>query len=131
MRIKDKLNEFVCFNPNITISGGIYISDSKTPVRVTLYEGERCLDEAKSYEGKDALHVFGQAFSWSKGRYNINKLIKDGLEYTDWIDNKYISRSLAYNIMVASKNIRRKGSLDFDLIPQIAYSLSRNIANEK
>lgn len=131
MRIKDKLNEFVCFNPNITISGGIYISDSKTPVRVTLYEGERCLDEAKSYEGKDALHVFGQAFSWSKGRYNINKLIKDGLEYTDWIDNKYISRSLAYNIMVANKNIRRKGSLDFDLIPQIAYSLSRNIANEK
>ena len=51
-------------NPNITISGGIYISDSKTQL-VTLYEGERCLDD-KSYEGKDALHVFGQAFSWSK-----------------------------------------------------------------
>ena len=33
--------------------------------------------------------------------------------------------------MVASKNVRRKGILDFDLIPQIAYSLSRNIRDEQ
>ncbi|GMG97781.1 type III-A CRISPR-associated protein Cas10/Csm1 [Tepidimicrobium xylanilyticum] len=130
IRIKEKLSEYTCFNPNISISGGIYIDDSKTPVRITLNEGENCLDGAKNHDGKDALYIFGQSFSWAKGKYNVNKLVRDGEEYEKWIVKKYLSRSLAHNIMVGSKNIKRKGILDFDLIPQIAYSLSRNIEND-
>ena len=131
IEIKEHLSKFTCYNPNITISGGIYITDSKAPVRITLYEGEKALEDAKEYEGKDALSLLNKAFSWQKGKYNVYKLVEDGIEYTNWINKGYISRNLAHDIMVASKNIRRKGNIDFDLIPQIAYSLSRNIQNER
>src|SRR5690606_28307922 len=97
-------------------------------------EGEKYLDEAKSSEGKDSIFIFGRSFKWSNDKdenYNIEKVVKDGEEYSQWIKEKHLSRGLAHNIMVASKNVRRKGILDFDLIPQIAYSLSRNIRDEQ
>ncbi len=131
VRINDKLIEYVCQNPNITISGGIYIADPKTPVRITLYEGEKYLEKAKKREGKNALYMFEKDFSWEDGMYSIKKLVENGEEYTDWINKKCISRGLAYNIMIGSRNINRKGQIDFDLIPQIAYSLSRNIKDER
>lgn len=133
-RIREELNRFTCHNPNISISAGIYISDTKTPVRITVQEGEKYLDEAKSSEGKDSIFIFGRSFKWSNDKdenYNIEKVVKDGEEYSQWIKEKHLSRGLAHNIMVASKNVRRKGILDFDLIPQIAYSLSRNIRDEQ
>ncbi len=129
-RIREELSRFACYNPNITISGGICIADAKTPVRITLYEGEKHLEKAKKCEEKDALCIFERNFRWSSDKYSIEKVVKDGDEYTDWINREYLSRGLVYNIMVASKNIKRRGNLDFDLIPQIAYSLSRNIRDE-
>ncbi|MCF6464272.1 type III-A CRISPR-associated protein Cas10/Csm1 [Clostridium sp. Cult1] len=131
IEIKEHLSKFTCYNPNITISGGIYITDSKAPVRITLYEGEKALEYAKEYEGKDALSLLNKAFSWQKGKYNVYKLVEDGIEYANWINKEYISRNLAHDIMVGSKNIKRKGNIDFDLVPQIAYSLSRNIREEE
>lgn len=131
MEIKNRLNEYVCQNPNITISGGIYMANSTVPVRITLYESEKYLEKAKDRKGKDALCLFGKDFSWQYGKYNVKKLVEDGREYADWINNKYISRGLVYNIMIASENIKRKGEIDFDLIPQLAYSISRNIKNEQ
>lgn len=130
-KIKKELSRFACYNPNITISGGIYIADAKTPVRITLYEGERYLEKAKEREGKDSICIFGKVFSWKDDVCSIEEVVNDGNLYTEWMNRGYLSRGLVYNIMVASKNIRRKGSLDFDLIPQIAYSLSRNIQDEK
>ncbi|HHW70293.1 MAG TPA: hypothetical protein GX392_02980, partial [Clostridiales bacterium] len=130
-RIKEELSRFACYNPNVTISGGIYIADAKTPVRITLYEGEKYLERAKKREGKDSIGIFEEVFSWKDDIYSIDKVVEDGNLYTEWIDKGYLSRGLVYNIMVASKNIKRRGNLDFDLIPQIAYSLSRNIQNEK
>lgn len=131
IKIKEELRRFACYNPNVTISGGIYIADPKTPVRVTLYEGEKYLERAKGREGKDAICIFDKDFSWEGDVYSIEKVVKDGNLYAEWINQGHLSRGLVHNIMVASKNINRKGNLDFDLVPQIAYSLSRNIQDEK
>ena len=93
-RIREELNRFTCHNPNISISAGIYISDTKTPVRITVQEGEKYLDEAKSTEGKDSIFIFGRSFKWSNDKdenYNIEKVVKDGgEEYSQWIkENTY------------------------------------------
>jgi CRISPR-associated protein Csm1 len=130
-RIKEELSRFSCYNPNMTISSGIYIADPKTPVRITLYEGEKYLERAKDREGKDSICIFEEVFSWKDDIYSIDKVVEDGNLYAKWIKRGYMSRGLIYNIMVGSKNINRKGNLDFDLIPHLAYSLSRNIQDEK
>lgn len=130
MRIKEKLTQFACCNPNISISAGVYFADSKMPIRISLQEGERYLGIAKSSDTKDSICIFEKAFRWNEGKYNIKKVMEDGKLYADWIENKKLSRSLAFTIMVASKNIRRKDNLDLDLIPIVAYSLSRNIDDD-
>lgn len=130
MKIRAKLDEYVCLNPNITISGGIYITDSKTPIRISLTEGEKFLEKAKSSECKDSVYIFDKDFRWKNHLFNIDKVVSDGEKYTSWLKDGLISRGLCYNIMIASKNINRKGNLDYDLIPQIAYSLSRNIQDK-
>lgn len=130
IRIKDKLTQFVCNNPNITISAGVYFADSKMPIRVSLNEGEKYLDKAKDSNTKDSICIFGKAFRWNVGPESIEKVMEDGELYTKWLKEKKLSRSLAFTIMVASKNIKRKGNINFDLIPIIAYSIARNVKDD-
>lgn len=130
IRIKEKLNYFVCLNPNITISAGVYFADSKMPIRISLQEGEKYLEKAKSSKTKDSICIFNEAFRWDEDIYNIKKVMKDGELYTKWLEENKLSRNLAFTIMVASKNINRKGNIDFDLIPLVAYLISRNVNDE-
>ena len=130
IRIKEKLNYFVCLNPNITISAGVYFADSKMPIRISLQEGEKYLEKAKSSKTKDSICIFNEAFMWDEDIYNIKKVMKDGELYTKWLEENKLSRNLAFTIMVASKNINRKGNIDFDLIPLVAYLISRNVNDE-
>lgn len=130
MRIREKLSQFVCFNPNITVSAGVYFTDSKMPIRISLQEGEEYLSKAKENKGKDSICIFDEAFKWSGGTHNIEKIMGDGELYTKWLNEKKLSRGLAFIIMVASKNIKRKGNIDFDLIPKVAYSIARNVSDE-
>ncbi len=130
MRIKEKLTQFVCYNPNITVSAGVYFADPKMPIRISLHEGERYLDIAKDNKTKDSICIFEKAFRWNEGPESVEKVMKDAELYTKWLKEKKLSRNLAFNIMVASKNIKRKGNINFDLIPIIAYSISRNVSDD-
>jgi len=130
MRIKEKLTQFVCYNPNISVSAGVYFADSKMPIRISLHEGESYLKKAKDNESKDSICIFNKSFRWNDGTYTIKKVMEDGKLYAEWLREKKLSRSLAFDIMVASKNINRKGNIDFDLIPIIAYSISRNVRDD-
>lgn len=131
MRIKEKLTRFVCNNPNITVSAGVYFADSKMPIRISLHEGERYLGKAKSRNTKDSICIFEKAFRWNAERNNIEKVMEDGELYANWLKEKKLSRNLAFNIMVASKNIKRKDALNLNLIPIIAYSITRNVADDE
>jgi CRISPR-associated protein Csm1 len=131
LKIRKKLNEFVCRNPNITLSAGIYICDSKTPIRITSEEAERYLEMAKNSEEKNAVCVYENVLNWF-GINSLEKALEDSSIYKKWLSNKEISRGLIYNIMLASKNINSKNNRhDLDLIPRIAYSLSRNVSNKE
>lgn len=131
MEIREKLSKFACLNPNVTISGGIYITDSKTPIRISLEKSENYLDAAKSYKYKDSIYVLGKDFRWKNDLNSIEKVMEDGKKYSIYLSEGLLSRGLAYSIMVGSKNIKRKGTLDFDLIPEIAYLISRNVQNNE
>ncbi|RKD31282.1 type III-A CRISPR-associated protein Cas10/Csm1 [Thermohalobacter berrensis] len=129
LEINRKLEQFVCKNPNITLSAGIYICDSKTPIRITSEDAENYLELAKSSEGKNSVCVFGEILNWY-GDNSLEKSIKEAENYKKWLENKHISRGLVYNIMIASKNFNKENRPDLDIIPRIAYSLSRNITDK-
>lgn len=130
-KIKEKLDEYVCFNPNITVSAGVYICDSKTPIRVTSEEAEKSLEKAKSRENKNSVCIFDCAINWFGKEDSLEKVLKESEMYKDWLQSKSISRSLIYTIMTASKNIKLNERIDFDLIPRIAYSLARNVNSKE
>jgi len=131
IEIRKKFEEYVCYNPNITLSAGLYICDSKTPIRMSSQEADVYLEKAKMREGKNSICIFDNAIDWF-GEYSFEKSVQDAETYKKWENENKISKSLIYNIMLASKNIdlRRKRPQDFHLIPKLAYSLARNIKDE-
>ncbi len=128
LEIRKKLEEYVCQNQNITISAGIYICDSKEPIRISSEEAEKHLEKAKQKEGKDVVCIFNNVFSWF-GKNSLEKSLEESTIYKKLLEENKISRGLIYNIMLASKNIdlREKRPQDYDLMPKLVYALSRNI----
>ena len=80
-KVKEDFEEYVCHNPKITLSGGIYLMKDKYPIaRGADYAGE-AEDIAKSYKGKtadkNAIFFLGKALSWND--FEIARKIKDKL----------------------------------------------------
>lgn len=132
LEIRKELDRYVCNNPNITVSAGVYICNSKTPIRISSEEAEVYLEKAKEKEGKNSVCVFERAIDWFK-KDSLDKAFKDSDEYKKWLEDKKVSKGLIYNIMIASKNISLKSVRpeDFDLIPRIAYFIARNVKDEE
>jgi CRISPR-associated protein Csm1 len=130
IKIREDFSRFVCENKNITISAGVYITDSKTPIRMSAIEGESLLEKSKNIEGKDRITILDNPFEWH-GENSLEKAYAEGKEYAEWLKKNYISRGLIYNLMLASKNIKtNENRIDYDMIPKIAYSVSRNVTNK-
>lgn len=67
-RIYKDFREWTCFNPQLTLSGGISIIDEKYPIMKGAEEAGKAEDQAKSYKfgnhEKHALSIFNTAISW-------------------------------------------------------------------
>jgi len=63
--IRENFKAYTCYNPNITLSAGIYICKPKFPITVAVEKAEEALEQAKS-KGRNRITVMGETAVWSK-----------------------------------------------------------------
>ncbi len=126
LRIREELSEYTCFNPNIGLSCGVFLTHGSYPIRIASESAERAESEAKSKEGKDSINALGETLSWQD--------VKEALEETEEILGKVgeeLGRTNMYRIYLLLKNykkLREKGDdRRFMFYPFFYYYLSRNV----
>lgn len=126
-------NEFKIWtqcNSSFTISAGIDIFETNSPIRYAIARANDMLEMSKNEEGKNSFTILGVSIS-NKELSSINKEIK---EYEKAINDNIISRGVIYDIYSAI--IMSLDDLDnvetryMRFIPHIAYSIKRNVDNE-
>ncbi len=64
--VRKDFERFGCRNPNLSISGGIHLCKEHFPINRAAEQCAQAEEAAKSYEGKDAIHIFGRTVSWRR-----------------------------------------------------------------
>lgn len=134
IEVKQDFEKFACYNPNITISGGIHLSKPNYPIgKAAKFAGEN-EEKAKSHsEDKNSISVFGREFSW-------NELIKhldygkklDQLVHVEEEKEKVKPGTLHYILQQTSDMFDEDGSINmnyFRKISKIKYYLARKPRN--
>lgn len=123
-KINQRLNEYTQ-NENITISGGIYIQKPKEPVRFGIHKAEEYLSQSKNLTNKNGITLIDTTCSFAE----YDQVLKQTMEFRDWILDKQINRTNFYNLMT----LLNQDSFDKVVrhIPIVFYSLKRNVANER
>lgn len=124
--IYEKFNEYTG-NPEIHLSTGIEIFLPKSPIRFAINRAEEELENAKRIEGKNSLGIFEEVVS----NKELPFLLEEIKYYKDALNKGLISRTGLYNIYLAiALSLENKQENAFQrYIPQIAYSIARNIEN--
>ena len=63
--IYQRFRRFTCYNPNITLSAGIYICKPKYPISYAVNKAEEALEQSKS-KGKNRITVMGETMVWDE-----------------------------------------------------------------
>ncbi len=93
--VRSELREFTCHNPNITISGGIFLCKPNFPAGKASEKAGEAEDMAKKrYRTKDCISVFNRTFRWDK----FEKFYDYALE----LDTIINFNETAYDIMSVS-----------------------------
>jgi CRISPR-associated protein Csm1 len=143
---------YTCYNPSITISGGISINTIKYPLYQAAADAGKAEDRAKD-NNRDSLSLFGETFKWSQWLGETNEAHLEDAAYLKGIaplntnilsivtklNNPEIdySRAFLHNILILA-DIRERKIQDLkktdptrnDLIyylhlPQLNYAISR------
>jgi CRISPR-associated protein Csm1 len=119
--IHAEFNRFVHGNPSVTISAGIALANSSTPVPYIAAEAESQLEESKNQKrnpNKNAITVFNVSVSWD----DFDTLLKKGKEFSQDIQDGRIPTSLLRKLLDFSNRAEafHKGVLS----PQNALWLS-------
>jgi CRISPR-associated protein Csm1 len=119
--IHAEFNRFVHSNPSVTISAGIALANSSTPVPYIAAEAESQLEESKNQKrnpNKNAITVFNVSVSWD----DFDRLLKKGKEFSQDIQEGKIPTSLMRKLLDFSNRAEafHKGVLS----PQNALWLS-------
>ncbi len=122
-RIKEDFERYVCYNPNVTISGGIYLMKDKYPIsRGAEYAGD-AEEQAKSYKGKfgtkNAITFLGKALSWND--FEIAEKIAEKLK-----ENSELSKEGK-----GSKSLIRRLQNIYSLYEQGKKALAKKMLSEK
>jgi CRISPR-associated protein Csm1 len=63
--LRAAFKSFTAYNPNLTISGGLFLAKAKYPIHLTALESESALKQAKD-EGRNRLSAFGEVAVWDE-----------------------------------------------------------------
>jgi CRISPR-associated protein Csm1 len=91
--LKEKFTEYVCRNPKITISAGISLHKSHTPVNIMAEAAEEALKKSKTSD-RNRMTLFDETLEWE----NIAKVYGIKSTLLKWLDEKFISRTMLYRL---------------------------------
>jgi CRISPR-associated protein Csm1 len=103
-RIYQDFRAWSCYNPNLTLSGGIAIVDEKYPIMKGAEEAGKAENLAKDFEyageTKNALTLFGTPLSWYGDLpivVEYKNRVKQLLEVEKGLPKAFVSKIYAYN----------------------------------
>ena len=125
--LHDEFLKFCFENPSITISAGIALSASNTPIPFLAEQVEEQLSLAKAQPNKDSLSVFSVPMTWQE----FSELYKDGKTYSTYLINKDLPVSLFRKLLNLS-NRAHAMLVDCDVsgtnslwLSQLKYTIAR------
>lgn len=96
----EELEKLTNKNPSLTLSGGIALASSSTPVAMIADMAENALDESKVFKRNDggiknAITVFGTTVSWE----DYKKSISDAKKMQNYLSDKKLSTGVVYKMI--------------------------------
>lgn len=96
----EELEKLTNKNPSLTLSGGIVLASSSTPVAMIADMAEKALDESKVFKRSDgciknAITVFGTTVSWE----DYKKSLSDAKKMQAYLEDKTLSTGVIYKMI--------------------------------
>lgn len=122
--IRKEFKNFTCYNPNITLSAGIYICKPKFPISHAVAKAEEALKQSKNM-GRNRITVMGETFVWShedaQSRINQEQLKK---YYAGFTRNELGEEKVS---MTGQSKVQPVPSLTFDKLTAFAVQLNSHM----
>ena len=100
--VRNDFKRFCCDNPNLSISGGIYLCKEHFPINRAAELCATAEEAAKQHKGKDAVHAFGLTVNWQR----FKELIDFGEELYALCEDKKLPRSLVHHLISSDQRSR-------------------------
>lgn len=134
--LKEKFTEYVCRNPQITISAGVALHKPSEPVLTFAETSEKALHNSKS-NGKDSITAFGVTTKWN--RFIKLQEIRQTLE--DWLDKEQINNAMLFRLNELIEMKRQEEQLNNNVVhledmeclkwrARLKYTIVRNIGKK-
>ncbi len=132
--LRQRFDDYVCGNPEITFSAGITVHKPHTPIDRLAEASEEALSAAKG-AGRNRITMFEQTVTWE----DFARLMENRRAMEDWLNRNLISRVMFYRFNRFVELAEEEGQLDkAATIPMVriecvkwramfGYSLARNV----
>jgi CRISPR-associated protein Csm1 len=102
---REKFRDWVCKNPDITISAGINIINSKFPIGKAAIKADEYLEASKNC-GKDKITLFNDVVQWENSSLSRTyyELLDFSKELEKYVENEDISREMIYSMLNLWRN---------------------------
>ena len=100
--VRKDFKQFSCDNPNLSISGGIFLCKEHFPINRAAELCAKSEEAAKQHKGKDAVHAFGLTVNWQC----FEELMECGEELYTLCENKELPRSLVHHLITSDLQCR-------------------------
>jgi CRISPR-associated protein Csm1 len=137
--IRKNFKDFTCKNSDLTISGGVYISDKKFPIGRAATLADELLDRSK-HRGKNRMTVFGETVCWDtmEWKKGFDDLFEFSATLENHIESKKVSKGFIYSLLRMwyfnfgyDKEPNDKKRCECKAyIPHLKYKLVRAVNNE-
>ncbi|MGQ9629721.1 MAG: type III-A CRISPR-associated protein Cas10/Csm1 [bacterium] len=125
--ICEEFREYTCSNPNITLSGGIFLCKPKFPINrfASLAGGE--LEKSKG-GGRNRITFFQETLEWDR----FGDYLEFGERLFEWMSGKdneeKIGRGFIHQLIEMKRQYIKEGDeVDLNLIPALIYQIARNV----
>ncbi|GAB6183887.1 type III-A CRISPR-associated protein Cas10/Csm1 [Thermodesulfovibrio hydrogeniphilus] len=103
--LANSFKQYVCHNPDITISAGISIHKPNTPVKVFAEHSEDAIKKSKFK--KNGITIFDETVSW-EDFYNLNEVMQ---KLWEWLEEEAINTAMLYRMNAINLMSKREKEL--------------------
>lgn len=130
--VREDFKRFGCDNPNLSISGGIYLCKEHFPINRAAKQCAEAEEAAKGHDGKDAVHVLGRTVKWRR----FDELMDFAKDLHALCEDKILPRSLVHHLIASDSQCRTPdGKIDIAKFIQsqmrLKYLIARHDATQQ